>query len=511
MRKNQTATPPKAVIYARVSSREQSEGYSIDAQLGYLRAYADLNGIQVVEEIVEAHTAKESGRPGFAKLCSMLNRGEASLVLAEKTDRLYRNISDAATLRACGATIHLAKESQVLNAHSLSSAKLMHNIQLVLAENFSNNLSEEARKGMLEKAKQGYWPSAAPVGYLNVIDASGRRVIVPDPNTAHHIRHLFELYATGDYSIRDLRDESARIGFVSKAGTPFALSRIQSWLANPLYAGVVRWSNQDFQGKHEPIVSPKTFDKVQSIASGRSVATQPCTKKEFTYSGLIRCTCGCLCSPYLAKGQYVYYACTGHRGCKRDGIREDVINQQIAKAFQSLVVPPSLLPLIRESLRSHFSTIQSEHDRMTTYLKARAKDLEQKLERLYMDYATGRLPERLYDKLLKTLTHDIETVETELRQYLSAKRRTWEDVAGLADLFSNLDYRFNNAPNHLKRELFKNAVSNCTKQGNTIHLDLRAWFKVFQQLLEETHQKDAAYCLAGLSARLAEHLATFAA
>ena len=43
----------------------------------------------------------------------------------------------------------------------------MHGIRLLMARNFLDNLSEEVRKGMTEKAEQGNWPSVAPVGYLN--------------------------------------------------------------------------------------------------------------------------------------------------------------------------------------------------------------------------------------------------------------------------------------------------------------------------------------------------------
>jgi site-specific DNA recombinase len=58
-----------------------------------------------------------------------------------------------------------------------------------MAKNYIGNLSEETRKGMLEKAEQGIYPSFAPLGYINADDA-GRRYIQPDPVIAPLIRAL---------------------------------------------------------------------------------------------------------------------------------------------------------------------------------------------------------------------------------------------------------------------------------------------------------------------------------
>jgi DNA invertase Pin-like site-specific DNA recombinase len=63
-----------------------------------------------------------------------------------------------------------------------------------MAKNYIDNLSEETRKGMLEKAQQGIWSSYAPLGYVNVDGANGKRTIQPDPQLASVIRKMFEWY-----------------------------------------------------------------------------------------------------------------------------------------------------------------------------------------------------------------------------------------------------------------------------------------------------------------------------
>jgi DNA invertase Pin-like site-specific DNA recombinase len=89
----------RAVLYARVSSKEQErEGFSIDSQLKLLRAYAGDNGIRIAREYVDVETAKASGRTHFNEMIAYLRSHPATdAVLVEKTDRLYRNLRDCVT------------------------------------------------------------------------------------------------------------------------------------------------------------------------------------------------------------------------------------------------------------------------------------------------------------------------------------------------------------------------------------------------------------------------------
>ena len=118
------------------------------------------------------------------------------IVLVEKTDRLYRNLKDWVTLDELDLEIHFVKESVILSPDSRSSEKFMHGIKVLMAKNYIDNLSEETRKGMNEKAAQGYWPSRAPLGYRNVTGDDGRRSIELDSDYVALIRQLFEWYAT---------------------------------------------------------------------------------------------------------------------------------------------------------------------------------------------------------------------------------------------------------------------------------------------------------------------------
>ena len=149
----------KAVIYVRVSSKEQErEGFSIPAQKKFLNSYAIENGFTVIKTFEESESAKKAGRTQFKVMLSFLKANpDVKAILVEKTDRLYRNMKDYNDLdyEELNLQIHLAKENEVLSKDSRSHQKFIHGIKVLMAKNYTDNLSEEVVKGMSQKASEG--------------------------------------------------------------------------------------------------------------------------------------------------------------------------------------------------------------------------------------------------------------------------------------------------------------------------------------------------------------------
>ena len=262
-----------AVAYARVSSKEQEkEGFSIPAQLKLLRGYSRANGLRVVKEYVDVETAKQAGRSNFGEMVAFLrDNRDVRVLLVEKTDRLYRNLKDWVTVDELDLEIHFVKENVVLSAESRSSEKFMHGIKVLMAKNYIDNLSEETRKGMTEKAEQGTWPSSAPFGYVNVVTEGGRKTIQPDPELAPLIRRMFEWYATGHYSAREITRMARGEGLRSrKSRNVVPQSIIHKMLRNRVYMGEFVWAGKVYQGDHEPPRQPGTLG-AGSVGAGRTI------------------------------------------------------------------------------------------------------------------------------------------------------------------------------------------------------------------------------------------------
>ena len=162
------------------------------AQLKLLKEYAAVQGFAVSQEYVDVETAKQTGRVAFDEMIGYLKEHPAiRVMLVEKTDRLYRNLKDWVTVDELDVEIHFPKEGVVLSRESRSSEKFMHGIKVLMAKNYIDNLSEEARKGMQEKAEQGIWPTKSPLGYRNVAGPDGKKIIAIDPEVAPIVSKLF--------------------------------------------------------------------------------------------------------------------------------------------------------------------------------------------------------------------------------------------------------------------------------------------------------------------------------
>jgi DNA invertase Pin-like site-specific DNA recombinase len=485
-KKSQNEQPERtAVIYARVSSKEQAEGYSIDAQLDLNRTYCHKIGARIVREFVEAESAKNDKREkreAFKTMVDFLRAGGAQMIVTEKTDRIYRNLKDRVTIDDLALELHLVKENTVLSPTSRSHEKFVHDIKVVVAKNYIDNLSEETKKGMAEKAKQGIWQSFAPLGYQNVATGS-KRTIAPDPHLAPLIRRLFETYATGEYSLKNAGEVAHALGLRTRKGARVAISQIHLILHNPLYVGMVPWNGQTFPGQHEPIIDRITFERVQRIMEGRqNTGPGVSPKTEFAYRGLFKCAkCGCAMTPEIKKGKHIYYRCTGYRGCDKRSIKEEQITAQIAQVLEGLTIRPACLETLKQALKEAAAEQKQDHTESLEMLQAEEKRLQTKLEQLYLDKLSGEVPASIYPKLRDQWESELSGIQTLIASHDRANRATWEDNVQMLETVSNAPLIFKTANSELRREMLKNLVSNAQIYEDKVLLTLRPWFKLILQ------------------------------
>ena len=387
------------VLYARVCSKEQEqEGFSIPAQLRLLREYAQQNGLIVTNEFVDVETAKRSGRTGFTSMIAFLRKSNCRTVLVEKTDRLYRNIKDWVTLDELGLDLHIVKEGQILGPNSRSSDKLMHGIRVVMAKNHIDNLSEETRKGMIEKARSGIWPSNAPVGYLNTRTPDGKNNIAPDPITAPVITQLFDWFATGQYSLKTLAAKARQDGLALGSAKLHA-STLHQILRKRIYSGDFDWDGITYHGTQTPLVTVERWQRVKEILDGK---THPRKRKHvFPYSGIVTCGhCGCAMVAEIKKGKYVYYHCTGGKGtkCPEPYTREEQLTKEITAVLGELVIPKAVTDWLRAALRDSDITESRAREQAIQHAQQECNRLNQRIENMYLDKLDGRITAAFFDE-----------------------------------------------------------------------------------------------------------------
>ena len=482
-----TPTSKTAILYARVSTKEQEEGFSIDAQLGLLRGYALAKGYTVAEEIVEAETAKSTGRPGFNAMIARCRRTEVAAIVVEKTDRIYRNLKDRVTVDELGVELHLVKENTVISRDSRSHEKFVHDIKVVVAKNYCDNLSEEARKGMREKARQGFYPSMAPLGYRNV-NANGRKIVEPDPDTAPIVRRLFETYAAGDLSLRAAVPWVAAHGLTSRRGGTIRPCTLQWILRNPFYYGRIQWNGEEFDGSHAPLISKQTFDLVQDVMAGRNNTKVSNAQVPVAYRSLFKCgVCGCNMSAYVIKAKYVYYACTGARGCRRAPIREEILTAAIGEKLEGLTLRPEVLDAMRLALEEMHHEQTRDQDEAAGMLEARKAELHRLRRQAYLDHVAKKLAEDIYLDLVGKWDAELIDVDRLLTNLVVAERHHHRDNLSLLNLCADAAWLFSQANPDERRELLKRLLANSTVTAGKVDVQLQNWLERVFETNKKTH------------------------
>ena len=497
----------QAVVYARVSSKEQEkEGFSIPAQLKLLKEYAAAQGFTVAQEYVDVETAKQTGRAAFGEMVAYLKAHPAiRVLLVEKTDRLYRNLKDWVTIDELEVEIHLPKEGVVLSRESRSSEKFMHGIKVLMAKNYIDNLSEEARKGMQEKAEQGIWPTKTPLGYRNVAGPDGKKIIATDPDVAPIVSKLFEWYATGRYSLQEAARKAREAGLAHrKSGAKVPVSTLHTILRNRLYTGQFEWNGKLIQGKHEPLVSVELWERVQGVLDGRFAKKHRRMTHDFAFSGLIACAkCGCSVVGEIKKQRYVYYHCTGYAdkcqgnpaSCRRRYVREKVLESQFTALLGRLQFDDEVLAWVREALHASHADERREHGEAIRRLQAEHQRLGDRINAMYLDKLDGRVDAAFFDKMSSGWRAEQNRCLREIERHEAAEQSYMDEGVQILELARNAQRLFERQEPREKRRLLNFVLSNCTWEDGEVVATFRQPF----DLLAET-TASAARCEAGNTA-----------
>lgn len=278
----------QAVLYLRVSTPRQlhtaadldEDGNSIATQrVEAMRKVREL-GATVAHEFVEPGQSAQTihNRTEFKRLLRFLDEHpEVKYVVIYMRSRVFRNFTDAAitkrNLLEKGVRLISAKEE--FGEGYMADA--MEAITDVMNEVQVRMNGEDVRVKMAHKVEQGGSVGRAKLGYLNVRkDYGGRLVntIDVDPERAPLVAWAFEQYATGEYSISQLRSLMEEQGLTtrpspSRPSNPVSNSRLAGILRDPYYTGVIRYKGKLYAGRHEPLISKETFLKVQEILDQR--------------------------------------------------------------------------------------------------------------------------------------------------------------------------------------------------------------------------------------------------
>jgi DNA invertase Pin-like site-specific DNA recombinase len=339
---NQNKSKGRFFGYLRVSTPKQGDGVSLLTQREEIARFAARKGFLIVGWFEEKETAAKRGRPIFGEVLKRLRNGEADGLIVHKVDRSARNLKDWADLGELidsGVPVYFAGEGLDLNTRS---GRLAADIQAVVAADYIRNLREEAKRGIEKRLEQGFYPSPAPVGYLDRGAGKAKEI---DPERGPLIRLAFTWYATGGYTLRKLVGLLYDLGLRNRAGGRVTITGLSVLLRNPFYMGYMHLRKRDklYPGLHQRIVEKELFFKVQERLKSR-LWPRP-LKHRFKYSRMFKCA---NCQRSLVGSErkgHVYYRCATVT-CPTTSVRENVVTTLLAQSGISYLPPDMMIGIV---------------------------------------------------------------------------------------------------------------------------------------------------------------------
>ncbi len=430
----------KAALYARVSSEEQVEGYSIDAQKRAFQTLCQSKEWIPFHEYIElgrsAHTDDIRKRPVFKEAIDDALAGKYDVLIVHKIDRFSRKLKVTLEYfeKLGKAGIGFISIQNDMD-YSTPTGKFMLVMQGGLAELYSDNLSEETKKGWAERRNQGLYCGLLPFGAMKGDDG----VPLPHIDNYQGLIQAFEISAIGksDKEVAQALNLAGYRTTGNRGPQPFSRDTVRGMLTNKFYLGYIPDGNGGWiKAKHEPFIDEEVWNRVQEtrernkkapirIPRGRSISS---------LNGLVYCA--------YCKGRINVIEVVNNRrrvscynrskgwGCSQKSAYLDIYEYQIHEYLKSFQIPDDY----RKKIIDAHQKLQETYDDSS----ARQANLEAKLQRVKNLYSWGDITKEQYlferdaiNRELNALTPIEKQGETldKLAQFLTNIANAWDQAS----------------------------------------------------------------------------------
>ena len=456
----------KAALYARVSDEEQVEGYSLDAQRRAFRSLVESRDWTIYNEYVEegksARTEHIDRRPVFKQVIADALGHKYDILVVHKLDRFSRNLRVTLEyfdkLLKAGITFFSISEQMDFTT---PSGKVHLALLGAFAQYYSDNLSQETKKGWDERRKQGLYCGALPFGAMKgedgvpVPDKQERRASIDGNDITVHnyegLKMVFDLAAQGR-SDRQVAMALNTMGYRT-TGThgsrPFSKDTVKDMLVNRFYVGHIPDRTGGWlTAKHKPLIDLELFETIQRMRQKNRKSTHRHsseTKNVYSLTGITYCW---YCRENDRQGRI-------HISCVKDGKpRMGCYNR--AKGWDC-PQKSALLETYEQQLRAYLGTflipedyqqriLQMHQELQQNYDVAKEhKQLTARMHRLKELYKWGDINRDEYKK-------ETEQIQRQLVS-LTPFQGSDEPLQRLAEFLANITTAWDQATNEQRNKL----------------------------------------------------------
>ena len=356
-----------------------------------------------------------------------------------------------------------------------------------LAQYYSNAISDNTKRAQEQRRRNGDWNGKAHIGYINILLENGKKDIVLDMERADLVRKIFELYSTGNYSLFTLCEKVTEMGLRSKGGNELNKSHVEKILKDTFYYGMAysKANNLYYPHRYAHLIDKPLFDKCQDMLHGRRKNPSKQASKPYIFKGLLRCEkCGCLLTPEIKKGKFIYYSCTNYKGlCKRVYIPEKELLAPVYDVFKALEsVPEHIHHDLLEELRKTSETEVEYHKRQIERIQTEYNRTQQRINNLLDMRLDQRITPELYDEKLNELKDTQHRLNIEMEEHTTADHEYHIHVSTVLNLSKRMRIIFESSEVEEKRSLLAFLLQNPTVSGKNLDFTLRNPFDLVLEL-----------------------------
>ena len=406
----------RAAVYNRVSTKEQVQNFSLEAQEMVVREYASRKGYEVTKVYTDdGYSGKDFGRPQFQLLLSDLKVDKFDVVLVWKVDRLSRNNTDV--LVFLDRELHPKGKKLIITSIDMDSSTPQGKMFISLLGTFAAyeraSIMDRVNNGMQKRALEGYWNGGKVLGYEShekhlVVNTTERKLVEEI--------YLLREKGLGYKAIVNILNERKE---KTKNGKPFSIPGIKVILENPVYIGKIKWGRYKewnskrrkgeahpifVDGKHEAIINIELWDKVQEI---NKLHEQAYTNNrnfngDLFLTGILKCPkCGagtvmCKTKKRNADDYHIYYMCQAYHSkgktvCSTNLVRKDVVEPKVLSIISEMVRNDNIVTSIINKFTLDKNNDIEPLNKEIMNMDKKLKSLYQKQEKLDRDYFANRI------------------------------------------------------------------------------------------------------------------------
>ena len=486
----------KYISYIRKSSEDKKRQIqSIPKQYKWCKEEAKHRGIKIFRIFEDSSSAHKLNRKGFKEMIEFIEKFEEPIgIITWKISRLARNPIDEGVIKYAfmrKKISHIIARDREYKEHE---NQIIMGVDFGQATQFSIELSKDVKEGMKKKITSGHRPTKAPYGYINdPIGLKGEKKVFVDEKYFKPIQQFLKDFTTGIYSVPELRDKLTEQGVFARNSKPFSLSTLYLILKRRFYTGEYLWNGQIKKGKHKPMISIETFDKIQSLMNRKHKPSQ--NKYQNYYSGFITCNhCQSAITGYSKtkntkkKGVSIYhYLKCGKRkdkSCPQIQLTRKQIDKQIVLILQSLTISAKIIEFVLKKIEREIRKEQSTVSQDLGKLQREFNALDGEIEVLGRKLTQGVVNDEMFRKMNLKLEKEQQLITKKIERLKSNNLNELEKLKQVFSFLNSAPQKFVKGSYELKKLILETIGSNFFLNNGKVSIELGKVFSIIQKAKE---------------------------